>query len=323
MWKQASFITLVLISIASSEIIDLSELSHFKDVNEQPHMQEVLRELYKVPDESTGKVPFIVGGSFATRGQIPHQVTLYVIVEGNSGWLCGGSLINDTWVLTAAHCVYGSYQYIIVIGGHVDLNSQTFTYRQTVNDKKNIYIYKTYNDKTLRDDIAMIKLPVAIPKFDSGIGLIALPRNHTSERFVGANGTVSGFGRYSDSTTATSPNLKYVVLPIITNTQCATYYVKDAVADTNICVGTTPVASSCSGDSGGPFTVIANNSTIIVGVVSFGAETGCQLGYPAGFTRVTSYLSWIDSVMNASPKALVINILFIFTAQIALIVWNF
>ena len=82
MWKQASLLTLVLISIASSEIIDLSK---FQDVNEQPHMQEVLSELYKVPEEPSGKVPFIVGGNYATRGQIPHQVTLYVIVQGNSG----------------------------------------------------------------------------------------------------------------------------------------------------------------------------------------------------------------------------------------------
>lgn len=62
---------------------------------------------------------------------------------------------------------------------------------------------------------------------------------------------------------------------------------------------------------------------MIVGVVSFGAQNGCQLGYPAGFSRVTSYLNWIDSVMNGSPKTIVINILFIFTAQIALIIWNF
>ena len=75
----------------------------------------------------------------------------------------------------------------------MDLNSQTYSYRETVNDRKNIYIYKTYNDKTLRDDIAMIKLPVAIPKFDSSIGLIALPRNYTSEKFVGANGTVVSY----------------------------------------------------------------------------------------------------------------------------------
>jgi len=89
MWKQISFLTLVLVSIVNTEIIDWSKLSHFKDVNEQPHRQEILRknfpQLFEVPDESTGKVPFIVGGSLASRGQIPHQVTIYAAVSANSG----------------------------------------------------------------------------------------------------------------------------------------------------------------------------------------------------------------------------------------------
>lgn len=43
----------------------------------------------------------IVGGSTATRNQFPYQVALII---NNSGF-CGGSIISNTWVLTAAHCV--------------------------------------------------------------------------------------------------------------------------------------------------------------------------------------------------------------------------
>ncbi|XP_070494002.1 brachyurin-like [Chironomus tepperi] len=324
MLKKISFLILVAISIAGSEVIDVSDFSHFRDVNEQPHRQEVLRKLNKAPDETSGKVPFIVGGNNATRGQIPHQVTLYVIQRGNSGWLCGGSLINETWVLTAAHCVYGTYSYIIVIGGHNNVNLPIYSYRQNVTDiKNNVFVYKTYNDENLNNDIALIRLPVAIPKNDPNIGIVRLPWNNTSDKFVGYDGTVSGFGRYSDSHNFTSEQLKYVVLPIITNTYCASFYVKDAVTDSNICGATTASASSCSGDSGGPFTVQINGVTTIVGVVSFGAQKGCQKGYPAGFTRVTSFVKWIDSVMNASPKTIVINVVFIVIAQIGLMIWNY
>jgi len=55
------------------------------------------------------------------------------------------------------------------------------------------------------------------------------------------------------------------------------------------------ICSVLQGDSGGPLVYLLNGVYNQVGIVSFGAAAGCQLGYPAGFTRVTSYLNWIES----------------------------
>jgi secreted trypsin-like serine protease len=49
------------------------------------------------------------------------------------------------------------------------------------------------------------------------------------------------------------------------------------------------------GDSGGPLVFPVDGVYNQVGIVSFGAADGCELGYPAAFTRVSSYLSWIES----------------------------
>lgn len=49
-----------------------------------------------------------------------------------------------------------------------------------------------------------------------------------------------------------------------------------------------------SGDSGGPLTVIRNGQKILVGITSYGAVAGCEKGYPPVFTRVGSYISWLQ-----------------------------
>lgn len=104
--------------------------------------------------------------------------------------LSSKSIIDKLLNFKAAHCVYDPYQYIVIIGGHVNLDSQIYSYREIIMDKKNVFIYKTYNDDTLRDDIAMIKLPVAINKDNKNIGIVALPKNYKSNQFVGYDGTV-------------------------------------------------------------------------------------------------------------------------------------
>jgi secreted trypsin-like serine protease len=56
------------------------------------------------------------------------------------------------------------------------------------------------------------------------------------------------------------------------------------------------ICLALQGDSGGPLVYQQTDGAFTqVGIVSFGSAAGCQLGYPAAFTRVTSYLSWISS----------------------------
>lgn len=73
---------------------------------------------------------------------------------------------------------------------------------------------------------------------------------------------------------------------------------------------------------GGPLTTVVDGKTILIGIVSFGAKDGCELAYPAGFTRVTSFLDWIQKNTNASPKSFTINIIAIVIAQLILLVWK-
>jgi len=111
---------------------------------------------------------------------------------------------------------------------------------------------------------------------------------------AGESVRVSGWGTTSDSSSSISQTLNYVDLTVITNTQCANVY-GSIITPTKICTATTGGQSPCSGDSGGALTYMESDDIRTqVGIVSFGASAGCELGYPAGFTRVNSYLSWIS-----------------------------
>lgn len=94
-----------------------------------------------------------------------------------------------------------------------------------------------------------------------------------------------------------SPILRFVTLPVISNVDCAKSY-GSVIISSNICTSGVNAKSSCQGDSGGPKTVLINNKRVQIGIVSFGAEKGCTYGYPAVFTRVGSYLTWIGINSN-------------------------
>jgi len=157
-----------------------------------------------------------------------------------------------------------------------------------------------FNPRTLINDIGLIRLRSATPSLlqHPFVGVIRLP-NITDARIdlTGRSSTVSGFGTAGIGTGA-SEVLRFITVPVISNQECSDVF-QGFITPSNLCVSTAGGRSPCQGDSGGPLTtIIDRNRTIVIGIVSFGTED-CSVGVPSAFARVTSFLSWIESIVNS------------------------
>lgn len=160
-------------------------------------------------------------------------------------------------------------------------------------DRNHMIMHENYNPTGLVNDIALLRLVNTI-KNDPNVGIVELPRRSDANLILdGQTATIAGFGRYSD-TSGPSPYLRWVSNPIASNEKCEKVYGKANVRETSLCFDTAGGRSSCQGDSGGGLTVELRGAKVIVGVVSFGAAISCTQSHPAVFTRVTSFLDWIE-----------------------------
>jgi len=232
----------------------------------------------------------IVGGEEATPNQWPWIVALFV----DDSWFCGGALINENWVMTAAHCVEGALYFDIIAGAH-NVRDSTEEHRKEITSF-NGFTHEDWNHNTLENDIALIELPEAIT-FDDYIKPSCMPSKGMTAN-PGDLVSVIGWGKPSDSAGGISNVLRMVHdMPVISNAECNDVY--GIVGDGIVCIDTTGGKSSCNGDSGGPLIMkdgakMAGQKWTQVGVVSFGSSRGCEVEYPAGFTRTEFYLDWIN-----------------------------
>ncbi|EDX09388.1 serine protease 1 [Drosophila simulans] len=227
----------------------------------------------------------ITNGKTATAGQFPYQVGLS-FASSSGSWWCGGSLIDNTWVLTAAHCTSGASAVTLYYGATVRTNAQLV---QTV-AAANFVQHASYNSVVLRNDISLIKTPTI--SFTSSINKVALPAiAGTYSTYAGQQAIASGWGKTSDSATSVANTLQYEVFEVVSVSVCQSTYGSLVATNNVICVATPNKVSTCNGDSGGP--LVLANEKYLIGVTSFVSSAGCESGAPAGFTRVTSYLDWI------------------------------
>ncbi|XP_070496664.1 brachyurin-like [Chironomus tepperi] len=235
----------------------------------------------------------IVGGQEAVPNSIPWQVALHISVTGGTA-LCGGSVLSTNAALTAAHCPIGSASTTVIAGAHnrniIEPNQQ-----RRVVTSANYRIHANYNPSNLNNDIAILLVPT-VWTHNAAVQPTRLPTAFASELFVGETATVSGWGRVTN-TGATSAVLRVTTVPVITNAACAQVFGTSVVVASVICVSTTHGSGSCNGDSGGVLSVprAGDSRPIQIGVVSFGAAAGCAGTWPAGFARVTSFLTWINN----------------------------
>merc|ERR1712107_50916 len=233
----------------------------------------------------------IVGGVEATEHARPWQVALFI----DDAWFCGGSIISENYVLTAAHCADGASYFDIMAGAH-NVRESSEPNRVEVTSY-NGWTHPLWNSNDLSGDLALIELPSPMPMNDY-ISTSCLPATGETPA-VGSLVTVTAWGKPSDSAGGISPVLREVRdIPVMTNADCNAVY--GIVGDGVVCIDTAGGRGSCNGDSGGPLVhkvggKAAGDQWTQVGIVSFGASSGCEVVMPAGFTRTEYYLDWIKS----------------------------
>lgn len=244
--------------------------------------------------------PRIVGGSPATMTSAPWQVALFV---GNNTF-CGGSLIASTWVLTAAHCLSGAPAPRVFVGkSNLSQRSDSDEYPVV-----RTIIHPNYDAKRYTADLALIELGKPITPSDT-VGVIPLPSGQDAVTWpaAGTPATVTGWGATSFGGGAVS-ELRQATVQVLVGPgggSCGDYGTDYDVRAT-ICAGTSQGGvDTCQGDSGGPFVVSVAGSPTLAGVTSIGNDCG-QAAFPGIYSRVTTYLDWIRSVvpvLAAAPNA--------------------
>ncbi|KRT78395.1 Trypsin [Oryctes borbonicus] len=231
----------------------------------------------------------IVGGHNADLNEWPWIAALF-----NGGrQFCGGSLIDDVHILSAAHCVahmssWDVARLTVRLGDH---NIRTNTDTQHVEKKvKKIVRHRGFDPRTLYNDIAILTLDTPVA-FTKEIRPICLPAGSTGH--PGQTATVIGWGSLRESGPQPSV-LQEVNIPIWSNSECRAKYGHAApggIVDHMLCAGQAN-KDSCSGDSGGPL-MINDGKWKQAGIVSWGI--GCGKGqYPGVYTRVEKFIPWIN-----------------------------
>merc|ERR1712212_406691 len=226
----------------------------------------------------------IVGGTEATPHSWPHQVALFI----DFMYFCGGSLISDEWVLTAAHCMDGASFVDVVLGAH-DITANEAS--QVSVFSTDFFVHEDWDSFNIVNDLALIKLPQKV-ELNEYISTVSLPSSYVS---VGTTVTPTGWGKPSDSASGTSDVLRQVDVPVMSNDDCDAIYGNIGAGE--ICIDAAGGKGTCNGDSGGPL----NYNGATYGITSFGSSAGCEKGYPDAFTRVYHYLDWIEEKTGVKP----------------------
>lgn len=254
----------------------------------------------------------IVNGTLSDVGNIPWQVGI-LKNPGTDAPFCGGSILNERWILTAAHCYYIPDE---IEGSHIMAGTHDVTQYATghVSRIKRWVLHPEYSKNTqenrdpfseplLFNDIALIELetPLDFTQCEYCQPIEPLtPFNVSDYLYDDAFMLISGWGLTAPDNSTVDPFLRYIFLRVVSCTL--------ANAGDSFCVYDTSQTgqSTCGGDSGGP--LAAFNSIeeryYLAGMVSRGVRCGTE-GYPSMATDVSQYHDWIQATIgsNSGPDA--------------------
>ncbi|GFY73921.1 proclotting enzyme, partial [Trichonephila inaurata madagascariensis] len=249
-------------------------------------------EEFKQPQEGCGLAAStrIVGGTVS----VPHEWSWMVALLRRNRFFCGGVIINDWYVLTAAHCILGvRLKDLKVRLGEYNFNEKN-SHQEDI-PVAEIKRHALFVTLTFQHDIALLKLRRRI-EYTKFIGSICLP-NPGRGTFSDMNATVVGWGTVSFGGKA-SPVLRQVTIPVWDNDECDKVYRFERITESFLCAGSPENGEdACQGDSGGPLMTINEGRWEVIGIVSWGRRCGDPT-FPGVYTRVTTYLDWINENMR-------------------------
>ncbi|XP_012373276.1 granzyme B-like [Octodon degus] len=229
----------------------------------------------------------IIGGHEAKAHSRPYMAYLEFRYN-TSVAICGGFLIHEKFVLTAAHCLnrYSEHLETIVLLGAHNIKKQEKT-QQLIRVKRSIP-HPLYNRRNRTRDLMLLKLEEKA-NLTKEVEFIKLP-NDKSQVNPGAICLVAGWGQLTPN--GSSPNtLHEVKIAVQKDKECETRFSKYD-STTEMCVGDPKIIKhSLKGDSGGP--LVCNN--MAQGIVSYGKKSGRP---PGVYTKLSSYGDWIKKTMR-------------------------
>ena len=304
----------VFLDLNQNEIFDPGEPSTQSDergayrfVDLEPGSYEVRQEPqfgWRSVFESTGAWKpasdnsWIIGGNDAAAGEYPFMVSVGITFDFGEGLevfpICGGALVSDRHVITAAHCSEGiDPTGAGVILGTNDLegpNAQLIL-------ASAITIHPSYTGDTEEGfDIAVWQLAERLDLRDRGLRTVELVTEATEAMTLpGGLATTLGWGNADND----SELLQEVHVPLVSEGECQAAYPRVATLETQICAGVMEGGvDSCQGDSGGPLLVRNPNTSawMHAGVTSWG--DGCaEPGFPGVYARTSALSAWAMSEM--------------------------
>lgn len=243
----------------------------------------------RIKQNEISKNARVFSGYSAVLGTYPYFGGLLIDLGGNFVSVCGSTLITDSKLVTAAHCWDDGEDQAIRF--QVVLGSTTLFSGGTRIITTEVKIHEDFDIGMIKNDIAMITIPPIT--ISTIIKPINLPKDE-KDKFVNVVGQVIGFGMISDTDDIeATQQLSYADVKVLPDSKCQLYGL--IYSKSMICTEGVP-SGPCRGDSGGPLIYRTKKlEDLLIGVVSFGSWNGCTSGDPSVHTRITSYMTWINS----------------------------